>query len=172
MQVGAASSDIPLEEDLQVIRLNVTSVVHLAKLAAAEMSRRQGGRLLFTSSVAATMPAPYLATYAASKSFVQSFAQALRGELADQGVVVTALQPGPTDTNFFRRAQMEVSTRVGRGSKDDPAKVARQGYEAVLGGDDKVVAGNPLNKVQAASTRLMPERLRATVHSLLTKPQQ
>ena len=169
---GRSFVEIPLEEDLQLVRLNVTSVVHLAKLATTAMSARGHGRLLFTSSVAATMPAPYLATYAASKSFVQSFSEALRGELKDSGVVVTALQPGPTDTNFFRRAQMELTTRVGRGSKDDPATVARQGYLAVLDADDKVVAGNPLNKVQVASTRLLPEPVRAAVHSLLTKPQR
>lgn len=168
---GRSFVEIPLDEDLQVIRLNVESVVHLAKLAARSMKTRGHGHLLFTSSVAATMPAPYLATYAASKSFVQSFAEALRGELRDSGVVVTALQPGPTDTNFFRRAQMEVSTRVGRGAKDDPAKVARQGYEAVLADEDAIVAGNVLNKVQVAATRLMPERLRAAVQGLMTKPQ-
>jgi len=167
---GRSFVDTPLESDLQLVRLDVESVVHLAKLAAASMARRQNGRLLFTSSVAATMPAPYLATYAASKAFVQSFAEALRTELLDQGVVVTALQPGPTDTNFFRRAQMAVSTRVGRGPKDDPAKVARQGYEAVLDGADKVVGGNPLNLVQAVATRVMPERVRSAVQSVMTKP--
>ncbi len=168
---GGSFVEIPLEEDLQVVALNVTSTVHLAKLAAREMHQRGSGRLLFTSSIAATMPAPYQATYGASKAFVQSLAEALRGELAGRGVVVTALQPGPTDTNFFRRARMQASTRVGRGPKDDPAKVARQGYEAVLGGSDRVVAGNPLNTVQEAAARVMPDRVRAAMHAVLTKPQ-
>ncbi|MCU0301178.1 MAG: SDR family NAD(P)-dependent oxidoreductase [Candidatus Nanopelagicales bacterium] len=168
---GRSFVEIPLEEDLQVVALNVTSTVHLAKLAAREMHQRGSGRLLFTSSIAATMPAPYQATYGASKAFVQSLAEALRGELAGRGVVVTALQPGPTDTNFFRRARMQASTRVGRGPKDDPAKVARQGYEAVLGGSDRVVAGNPLNTVQEAAARVMPDRVRAAMHAVLTKPQ-
>jgi uncharacterized protein len=169
---GRRFVEIPLEEDLHVVALNVTSTVHLAKLAAREMHQGGGGRLLFTSSIAATLPAPYQATYGASKAFVQSFAEALRAELAERGVVVTALQPGPTDTNFFQRAQMQVSTRVGRGPKDDPATVARQGYEAVLGGADRVVGGNVLNKVQEAAARVMPDRARAAMHAVLTKPQQ
>ncbi|HEX6887492.1 MAG TPA: SDR family NAD(P)-dependent oxidoreductase, partial [Candidatus Nanopelagicales bacterium] len=168
---GRSFVEIPLDEDVQVVALNVLSTVRLAKLAAREMQQRGSGRLLFTSSIAATMPAPYQATYGASKAFVQSFAEALRAELADQGVVVTALQPGPTDTNFFRRAQMEASTLVGRGPKDDPATVARQGYEAVLVGKDRIVGGNPLNTVQEAAARIMPDRVRAAMHAVLTKPQ-
>jgi len=167
---GRPFVEIPMDEDMQVLALNVFSTVRLAKLAAREMQQRGSGRLLFTSSMAATMPAPYQATYGASKAFVQSFAEALRGELGGQGVVVTALQPGPTDTGFFRRAQMEASTLVGRGPKDDPATVARQGYEAVLVGKDRVVGGNPLNKVQEAAARIMPDRVRAAMHAVLTRP--
>ena len=81
------------------------------------------GRVLFTASVASTMPGPFYATYAASKAFVLSFAEAIRYELKDSGVTVTALMPGPTDTNFFDRADM-VDTPAGRGSKDDPGRVA------------------------------------------------
>jgi short-subunit dehydrogenase len=168
---GRSFVEIPMDEDVQVVALNVLSTVRLAKLAAREMAQRGSGRLLFTSSIAATMPAPYQATYGASKAFVQSFAEALRGELAEQGVVVTALQPGPTDTNFFRRAQMAASTRVGRGPKDDPALVARQGYEALLVGKDRIVGGNPLNTVQEAAARIMPDRVRAAMHAVLTRPQ-
>jgi uncharacterized protein len=98
------------------------------------------GRVLITSSVAATMPGPYYATYAASKVFLQSFAQAIRFELKDTGVTVTALQPGPTDTDFFERAGME-DTKVAEASKDDPAEVARGGFEALMAGKDHVIAG-------------------------------
>jgi short-subunit dehydrogenase len=168
---GRSFVEIQLEEDLRVVALNVTSTVHLAKRATEAMQMRGRGRLLFTSSIAATMPAPYQATYAASKAFVQSFAEALRGELKDGGVVVTALQPGPTDTSFFQRAGMQATTRVGRGRKDDPAMVARQGYEAVLADHDRVVGGNPLNKVQEATARVVPDRVRAAMHAFLTKPQ-
>ena len=86
--------------------------MHLAKRILPDMVARGTGRVLFTSSVASQMPGPYYATYAASKAFIQSFAQALRYELKDTGVTVTALLPGPTDTEFFERAGME-ATAVG-----------------------------------------------------------
>lgn len=99
------------------------------------------GRILFTSSVAAFMPGPYETVYSASKAFVQSFAEGLHAEIKDKGIVVTALQPGPIDTNFFRRAYM-VDTKVGQSKKDNPADVARQGYEALMAGRHAVIAGS------------------------------
>jgi uncharacterized protein len=108
----------------------------VSKKAARPMSRRlppmvaRGrGRLVFTSSIAATMPGPSESTYAASKAFLYSFAQAIRTELKGTGVTVTALMPGPTDTNFFARAGLE-DTKLGQSKKDDPAEVARDGFEA------------------------------------------
>jgi short-subunit dehydrogenase len=153
-----------LESDLELIKLNVTSVVHLAKLALPAMVERGEGRVLFTSSVAATMPGPWYATYAASKAFVLSFAEALRHELKDTGVTVTALMPGPTDTNFFVRAGME-GTRVDRGPKDDPAEVARDGFEALMAGKDHVVAGSAKNALQSVMARVLPKRVSAAVHA-------
>src|SRR4051794_26606455 len=111
--------EIPLEDDLRVVRLNVVSTVHITKIATRGMVQRGSGRLLLTSSIAASGPGPYHATYAASKAFVHSFAEAIRVELADTGVTVTSLMPGPTDTEFFDRADMN-DTRVGQGPKDDP----------------------------------------------------
>ena len=87
------------------------------------MVARDEGRILFTSSIASTMPGSFQAVYNASKSFVQSFALALRNELKDTSVTVTSLMPGPTDTEFFERADM-LDTKVGAGDKDDPADVA------------------------------------------------
>jgi short-subunit dehydrogenase len=109
-----------------LIDLNIGSTVHLAKRLLPDMVARGAGRVLFTSSVASQMPGPYYATYAASKAFIQSFAQALRYELKDTGVTVTALLPGPIDTEFFERAGME-GTPVNSSDKDDPADVARDG---------------------------------------------
>ncbi len=166
---GDFTRDIPLEDDLRLIALNVTSVVHLAKRVLPGMVERGAGRVLITSSVAATMPGPYYATYAASKAFLQSFAQAIRHELKDTGVTVTALQPGPTDTEFFGRAGME-DTLVANSSKDDPAEVAEDGFEALMAGKDHVVAGSAKNKAQVASSRVMPERAQAAAHALQTKP--
>jgi short-subunit dehydrogenase len=167
---GDFTRDIPLEDDLRLIAVNVTAAVHLAKRILPGMVERGQGRVLITSSVAATMPGPYYATYAASKAFLQSFAQAIRFELKDTGVTVTALQPGPTDTEFFDRAGMD-DTKVADAKKDDPAEVARDGFEALMAGKDHVVTGGVKNKAQVAGAKLMPEKARAAVHAAQTKPE-
>ena len=166
---GGAFVTSPLSGDLDVVRLNVASTVHLAKMVLADMVARGEGRVLFTSSVAATMPAPHNATYAGSKAFVQSFAEAVRREVADAGVTVTALMPGPTDTEFFERAGLEGS-KIDEGHKDDPADVARDGFEALMAGKDHVVAGSTRNKVQAGLGKILPEKATAVVHGAQSKP--
>jgi len=160
--------DTPLEDDLRLIGLNITSVVHAAKRLLPPMVRRGTGAVLVTSSVAATMPGPWYATYAASKAFLLSFAEAVRHELRDTGVTVTALMPGPTDTEFFDRAGMD-GTVVDDMSKDDPADVARDGIEALLRGDDHVVAHSWRNKVQAGLLKGMPEPAKAATHARMTR---
>ena len=127
--------------------------------------------MLFTSSVASTMPGPFYATYAASKSFLQSFAEAVRYEIKDSGITVTALMPGPTDTNFFERADM-VNTAAGQGKKDDPAEVAADGFRALMAGKDHVVAGSMKNKVQVAGTSVLPDTAKAAMHARLTEPHE
>jgi short-subunit dehydrogenase len=107
--------------------------------------------------------------YAASKAFLYSFSEAIRNELKDTGVTVTALLPGVTDTNFFSRAGME-DTRAGSGKKDDPAEVAKQGVKAMLSGDDAVVAGATKNKLMAATNKVLPEKLKAQAHRQLSEP--
>jgi uncharacterized protein len=166
---GDFTRDVPLEDDLELLAVNVTAVVHLAKRVLPAMVERGAGKVLVTSSVAATMPGPYYATYAASKAFLQSFAQAIRFELKDTGVTVTALQPGPTDTEFFERAGME-DTKVAEAGKDDPAKVAAQGFEALMAGKDHVIAGSPKNKAQVAGAKLLPETARAGLQAAQVKP--
>ena len=138
---GGAFVDIPLADEERLIGLNISSAVRLAKAVLPGMVRRGAGRVLFTASVAATMPGPYYATYAASKAFVLSFAEALRYEVKDTGVTVTALMPGPTDTEFFERGGMQ-DTPVDSARKDDPADVARDGFEALMAGKDHVVAAH------------------------------
>ena len=167
---GDFTRDIPLEDDLQLIAVNVTAVVHLAKRVLPAMVQRGEGRVLITSSVAATMPGPYYATYAASKAFLQSFAQAIRYELKDTGVSVTALQPGPTDTEFFERAGME-DTKVAEAKKDDPSEVAKDGFEALMAGKDHVIAGSAKNRAQVAGAKLLPETTRAGMHAAQTRPE-
>jgi short-subunit dehydrogenase len=157
--VGAGGSFVngnSLEEELNIINLNIKSSVHLAKRVVPDMVSRGSGKILFTSSIAATMPGPFSAVYHASKAFVQSFSQAIRNELKDTGVTVTALMPGATETNFFRRAHME-DTKVGASEKDDPAEVARDGFEALMAGDDHVVAGSFKNKVNTTMAHILPD---------------
>jgi short-subunit dehydrogenase len=167
--VGGPFVENDLKAELNLINLNVVSTVHLAKHVVRNMVARGEGRVLFTSSIAAEMPAPFEAVYGASKAFVQSFAEALRNELKDTNVTVTALQPGPTDTNFFHRANMD-DTRVGAGKKDDAAEVARQGFEALMKGKDRVVAGSFKNKVQSALAQVTPETVTAEMHRKLSEP--
>src|SRR4051794_7384995 len=144
---GAFATDTALEDELEIVDLNVRSTVHLAKYMVRDMVARNDGRILFTSSIASTMPGAYQAVYNASKSFVQSFALALRQELKDTNVSITTLMPGPTDTEFFERADME-DTKVGSGDKDDPADVARDGFEALMKGDERVVSASMKTKAQ------------------------
>ena len=158
-----------LEADLNVIDLNIRSTVHLAKLVLKDMVARGQGKVLFTSSIASTMPGTFNAVYNASKAFVQSFAQAIRNELKDTGVTITALMPGATETNFFHRADMD-DTKVGRSEKDDPADVAKTGFEALMAGDDHVVAGSFKNKVQATMAHVLPDTMTAEMHRKQAEP--
>jgi short-subunit dehydrogenase len=167
---GGPFAETDLAAELQLVDLNVRSAVHLAKRAVQTMLATGEGRILFTSSIAATQPGPFEAVYAASKAFLLSLSEALRNELKDTGVTVTALMPGPTDTDFFDRADM-TDTRLGASdSKDDPAKVAEQGFEALMKGKDHVVAGSIMNKVMAGTAKVTPEAAKAQMHRAMSKP--
>lgn len=166
---GGAFKDIPIEDELSLIDLNVRSTVHLAKHLVQDMTARDEGRILFTSSIASTMPGSFQAVYNASKSFVQSFALALRNELKDTNVSITSLMPGPTDTEFFARAEME-DTQVGSGDKDDPADVARDGFEALMNGDERVESASLKTKLQGRASRLLPDSAKAAMHRSMAEP--
>jgi uncharacterized protein len=158
-----------LSDDLSVVDLNVRSTVHLAKLVLRDMANYGQGKVLFTSSVASMMPGSYQPVYNASKSFVQSFAEALRDELRDTSITVTALMPGVTDTNFFRRAKMD-DTLAGKMPKDDPARVAQRGFEALMRGDQKVVASSLMSKTLGTALRLLPDSAKAVVNRAISVP--
>jgi short-subunit dehydrogenase len=159
----------PLADHLRLLELNVVGAVHLTHLVLPAMIAAGDGGLLFTSSIAATMPGPYMSTYNASKAFLLSFAEALRVELKDSGVKVTALMPGPTDTDFFERAGME-DTKLGQAKKDDPAEVARDGFGALMAGKDHVVAGSTKNRAQAAAAKVLPDKVAAAAHAPMSRP--
>lgn len=166
---GDFARETDLQDELNLINLNVVSSVHLAKRVVKDMLERGKGKILFTSSIAAIMPGPFEAVYAASKAFIQSFSLSLRNELKDTGITVTALQPGPTDTNFFHRADMD-DTKAGAGPKDDPAEVAKQGFEALMAGKESVVAGSIMTKIQSAVAKVLPDGAKTEMHRQLTEP--
>lgn len=167
--VGGHFRETDYNAELNMINLNVVGTVHLAKHMVQDMTARGQGRILFTASVASLMPAPFEAVYGATKAFVFSFSEALRNELKDTGVTVTALLPGPTETNFFHRADMD-DTSVGVSKKDDPADVARDGFNALMAGKDKVIAGSLKTKVMGLASELVPPTVSAQVHRGMSEP--
>jgi short-subunit dehydrogenase len=167
--VGGPFLENDLQDELDLINLNIVSVVHLAKRVLRDMVDRNEGRILFTASIASEMPAPFQAVYGASKAFVLSFAEALRNEVKDSNVVVTALQPGATETNFFHRAGME-DTKVGADRKSDPATVAKAGFEALMKGKDHVVSAMAKERAMLALGNVTPDPIKAEQHRKLSEP--
>jgi uncharacterized protein len=167
--VSGPFAETDLSEELKMVALNVASTVHLAKYVVKDMVSRGSGRILFTASIAGTMPTPYETVYGATKAFVRSLSQGLREELKETGVSVTALMPGATETEFFERAGAQ-DTKLGASEKDDPAEVAKQGFDALMAGNDHVVAGSFKNKLQAAAGHALPDPTVAAAHARMSKP--
>lgn len=166
--LGHAFLDQSVADWRHVIDTNITGTIYLAQKIATGMVERGQGKILFTGSIAGLIPGTFQAVYNGSKAFIDSFAWALRNELKDTGVTVTTLLPGPTDTEFFERADL-MDTKVGQGKKDDPADVARTGYEAMMRGEGDVVAGWK-NKLQAALAAVTPESVKAEQHRGMAEP--
>ena len=146
-----------LEKQLRIIQLNIASLVTLTYLFLKQMVAKGDGKILNLSSLASRTPGPWQAVYHGTKAFVQSFTEAVREEVKESGVTITALLPGVTDTDFFHKAHMEASKIVQDEDKmSDPADVARDGYEALMKGEDMVISG-ARNKVQAAVSAVTPD---------------
>jgi short-subunit dehydrogenase len=169
--VGVAGpfEETDLARHLNLVELNIVSPVHLTHRVLKDMVARGQGRILFTSSIAATMPGPFNSTYNASKAFLKSFSEAIRSEVKDKGITVTALMPGPTETNFFERAG-NTDTKLGQSNKDSAEEVAKEGFDALMSGDDHVVAGSFKNKVQATVAHVLPDTATAQLHYKEAKP--
>lgn len=167
---GHFAKNTSLEDELNLINLNVVSTVHLAKRIVKKMLKDGRGKVLFTSSIASLMPGPFEAVYAASKAFVQSFAIALRNELADTGITITSLMPGATNTEFYHRAGMD-DTKVGKSKKDDPAVVAKQGFDGLMQGRDHVIAGSIMNNLQSGISKIIPDNVAASIHRKTSEPE-
>lgn len=150
-----------LDRQLRIIHLNVVSLTTLTYLFLKEMVARNEGKILQLASVVSELPAPLQAVYGGTKAYVLAFTQAIINETKDTGVIITALQPGVTDTDFFNKAGAENSKLAQDKSKmADPADVAKDGYEALMKGDDKVVSGLK-NKAQIAMANVMPDSMLA-----------
>ena len=149
-------ADTELQRDIDLIQLNIISLVSLTKLFMKNMLERNEGRILQLASVVSVYPAPLLAIYAATKAFVLSFTEALANELKDTNVTVTALMPGATETDFFNKADAENTKEFQESSLATPADVAKDGYDALMKGEVKVISGLR-NKVQATMSNIMPD---------------
>jgi short-subunit dehydrogenase len=153
-------ADTPLEKELAMIQVNVAALTHLTKLFLPGMLERRNGRILNVASTAAFQPGPLMAVYYATKAYVLSFSEALGNETAGTGVTVTALCPGPTITDFQRRAKVATTRSLPGPLVMDAAAVARAGYEGMLRGKRVVVPG--------AANRVFVQALRATPRNLAT----
>ncbi len=166
--LGKAFLDQDFDQVRHVIDTNVTGTIYLIQKVGRDMRARGTGRILIVGSEAGFVPGTFHAVYNGTKAFIDSFSFALRAELKGSGVTVTCLMPGPTETEFFKRADM-MDTKVGQMSKDDPADVARVGFEAMMRGDGDVVAGWK-NKLKTSIATVTPAGLLAEQHRKLAEP--
>ena len=160
--------DQSLDDIAHTIDTNVTGTLRLVHRVGQQMRERRNGRILVTGSIAGFVPGPMNAVYNASKAFVDSFCWALHNELDGTGVSVTCLMPGATETQFFERAGL-LDTKIGQSRKDDPADVARIGFEAMMNGDADVVAGWH-NKLAVALANITPASMLAAAHRRAAEP--
>lgn len=166
--LGHAFLDQNFEDVRHVVDTNITGTIYLIQKVGRDMRERGRGRILITGSIAGFMPGSFQAVYNGTKAFIDSFSFALRNELKDTGITVTCLMPGATETEFFERADM-LDTKVGTQEKDDPAKVARDGFEAMTNGEGDVVSGWK-NKLQTTLAAVTPSGMLAEQHRKLAEP--
>jgi short-subunit dehydrogenase len=152
--------EIPLEKDLEMIRLNIEAVIRLTKLFLPPMVHRGHGRILNTASVAGFEPGPMLAVYHATKAFVLSWSEAIATELQDTGVTVTALCPGPVDTDFFPKADMVETAAFQKANVMAPQEVAQAAHAATMKGERVIIPGG-MNKAMIFARRLTGESVQA-----------
>jgi hypothetical protein len=162
-------AETDIQRDLEIVQLNILSLLTLTKLFLKDMLDRGEGKILNLSSIASKAPGPWNSVYHGTKAFVQSFTEAIRSELKDSGVSVTALLPGATDTDFFNKAGMQDSKIMQDKDKlADPAKVAKDGYDALMAGDNKVISGMK-NKMTVGMSNIMPD---SKVAGMMKKEQE
>ena len=153
-----------------VIDTNITGTVYLLHKVLKDMVAHDVGKVLVTGSIAGFIPGSFQAVYNGSKAFVDNFTDAIRNEIKDaKGVTLTTLMPGPVETEFFERGGM-MDTSVGTDpNKSDPADVAKDGWDAVMGGKASIVSGWK-NKLQQASANITPAAVLAEQHRKMAEP--
>jgi short-subunit dehydrogenase len=166
--LGHGFLDQDFEEARHVIDTNITGTVYLIQKVGRDMRARNKGRILITGSIAGFMPGSFQAVYNGTKAFIDSFSFALRNELKETEITVTCLMPGATETEFFERADM-LDTKVGQQEKDAPAKVARDGFDAMMAGEGDVVSGWQ-NKLQTTLANVTPAGMLAEQHRKMAEP--
>ncbi|WP_230482882.1 SDR family NAD(P)-dependent oxidoreductase [Sphingomonas sp. Leaf21] len=166
---GGPFLDQPVEVWRRSVDTNVTGTVYLIQRVLSAMIRHGGGKVLVTGSIVGFIPGPFNAIYNATKAFIVNFTEALRNEIKEEkGVTLTTLMPGPTETEFFARADM-LDTNVGQSRKDDPAEVARKGWDAMMAGEGHIVPGLA-NKAQVAGSGVVPQSVLAEAHRKIAEP--
>ena len=149
---------------------NITGTIYLVQRVLRDMVARDDGKILVTGSIAGYIPGAFNAVYNGTKAFVDNFTEALRNEIKDsKGVTVTTLMPGPVETEFFDRADMN-DTSVGQDDhKSDPVDVAKDGWDALFAGKGSIVSGLK-NKLQVAATGVVPPSILADQHRKMAEP--
>ncbi len=166
---GGPFLDQSLADWRRSVDTNVTGTVYLLQRVLSAMVRHGEGKVLVTGSIVGFIPGPFNAIYNATKAFIDNFTEALRNELKEQkGVTLTTLMPGPTETEFFARADM-LDTNVGQSKKDDPAEVARKGWDAMKAGEGHITTGLK-NKLQVAGSGVVPQSVLAEAHRKIAEP--
>jgi short-subunit dehydrogenase len=145
-----------LQREIDIVQLNIISLMSLTKFYLKDMVERNEGRILQLASSVSKAPSPYLSVYAATKAFVLSFTEALNEELKDSEVSITALQPGATDTDFFHKAKAENTVTYKETDLYTAEEVAQAGYEALMAGTT-IISPGFMNKTQKAMNTIMPD---------------
>lgn len=166
---GKFATETDWEREKELIHLNVLTTTHLTKLFLKDMVARNEGKILQLASLVSITPFPLQSVYAATKSYIWNLTQSLINEIKDTNVTMTALMPNATDTNFFREAgapPLNVEKML-----DDPAMVAKDGYDALMAGKSKVVAGGLMNKSFEVMAHALPQETLAGMMRYYNTPQ-
>jgi uncharacterized protein len=149
-------------QQVGMIQVNVTALTQLTRLFLPGMLERGRGRILNVASTAAFQPGPLMSVYYATKAYVVSFSEAIHNECRGSGVTVTCLCPGPTRTEFQKRAGAGAAKLFNSGRVMEAGVVARVGMEAMKAGKPLAIPGR-LNALMAFLTRFAPIQLTASM---------